>query len=1729
MTRYAQILILCILSICLIGGVVAAGTDGVTAPENGSMTVDPGLDVEPVETVVPLDEEAQATADETVTAAPNPASTIILGSATVEAGKHAVIPVSVANLTEIEGIGGWVFYNQGAGMVTSVNLTGPLAGANLTYNADHPGHLQFAITTTAPFTVGATPVQIAEIHFDTYRETSGSYSLYPEATYSTKFNESYFEHAVEGLLITTPPPLPDLVGYLDPAPPEYIKKYSNGTIYMNPTFVIGNIGVACVTDDIVNMVTFVGQSANYTVTDDIAAGANYTIFTDITIDPSYTGALNVVEVKDTGSVTLIITAGVDISPGTKKVSIDINPDHTIEELRYDNNYIEAQTTVTYTDLRPILDITLVSGLSSSNTTIQEDVLPGTYRVTYGVENKAPGVYSEPTWLRVSKNGVNTTDVIPALQPGENWTRTETINLDRYAGSVTYTVEANAAGPNGEEPKERIKYPDSGKVSKTVEKEYASFKPVTVIFPHTNVTSDVSRVVPIELTNISSAAPVVSFSIPVTYDPSVVSYQGYSGSGVSVSSTGYGRLLVKGDGLSLSTDTKVVDLWFRAQSESGRTSEIGSTKDAYVRTTNNRYLELDITKGALVQERFTDARVYLWAPTASPVDSNVTFTVYVYNSKATPVNVSANVTITGGTVLWSQDEVALGAYQSRYFWVDTWKPSATATYTLTARIDGDDNPGGNSANTTVRIVPYELNITPQNRQYWESYYGYNVTAVQDQYFSLGTYFTANQPGYVNASLSIWYANGTPVDLSKDRPFYLYYYPAKRQIYSYSSSWNSAMWYYIRPMELGTYNYSIDLESRGTQTYVNGTIVVREQNVDIKVLNSTTLDNETGGEIWFDVFNREPSEGREVVITAAAGAEGRTLQGLDYLIGYPHGCPEQTMSPALAVLRVKQYYESRGQLNDERNATYQAAMLEAYKQMKAPDGYNAQQLAKYKGTYGDGSGGWAWGRNSVPSMFYTLYPNYVFSELWQDMDKDPDYWGFNLTNTSEINLTASTVWLIDKQDNNTGGWYDWGYISNSYEWTGFISEKFVGEFDYLTPEGQRMVNESLNKSFDYLVRGNYEYQSATPVAYAVFGIDAIRDHYSDNATLNSTANTKLDELQNRLLALRRGDAVNGYYWSSWAYEDTANAVLALNRTGLPADNETVRGGIRYLVSVYDTNGRWGSTRGTAAVIEALTQVQIPSTVNFNVQIGVEDGSGTPIRAPQNYTFNNTNTRVSFKLSDAELTSLYGNTAGANRTGKITITGKTDTATDATKLVVAVQSRQKVPKSIAFATIPDEFIDPIATDLFLDVTVPAPETGIVVGETVDTVFTVNNTGDSRTILILEIPTGEGIAFDGSEMAADMAYYRDGGSKVYISHMYNATAQTLYVYPGSDNESQPSVVSGEVKNFYVPLNFTKSGDVSVEARIYPMYDDENMALGNAIAYVKGYGNLTHSVVDEDLAPLNADFYIDNMETPVASGASNITTEVLEGNHSVSIRHTSGTVTRTVNTTLTVNTGEATEYSAQIATDPTIPHISMVVGDAGDVRIMPPEINDTISEDSLYYWSAMTPAKKTFNSTISSTGGTATIAVEVPVVVREPTAVVNPGDRGWRPNSTSVNDSVTYRYHNTSGWQGPFDASGYISGGVLSIPDVDTGSIDQISVEFIGRPLGDVDGLLVNNVRVVDLRDVVKALRFVAEIPGAELSTTAKFYADVTNDGKVDLQDVVKALRFVAEMPDINEYYQPK
>ncbi len=207
-------------------------------------------------------------------------------------------------------------------------------------------------------------------------------------------------------------------------------------------------------------------------------------------------------------------------------------------------------------------------------------------------------------------------------------------------------------------------------------------------------------------------------------------------------------------------------------------------------------------------------------------------------------------------------------------------------------------------------------------------------------------------------------------------------------------------------------------------------------------------------------------------------------------------------------------------------------------------------------------------------------------------------------------------------------------------------------------------------------------------------------------------------------------------------------------------------------------------------------------------------------------------------------------ANSTAQVIVSGKSDVGTvDEAKLFVEVKSLEKVPQSIAFATIPEEFIDPIATDFTLDVAIPNSGYTLVEGNTADVEFTINNDGPGavdQTTMIIEIPITSRVNFTGSATGSNAAYYHNSGQKTYINHMYNATTGKLYVYPGSDDESKPSVAADASKTFYVPLTFEVYGNNSVEARAYPMYNDTWMAVADTTTYIKGYGNITLDAVDE-------------------------------------------------------------------------------------------------------------------------------------------------------------------------------------------------------------------------------------------------------------------------------------------
>jgi len=143
----------------------------------------------------------------------------------------------------------------------------------------------------------------------------------------------------------------------------------------------------------------------------------------------------------------------------------------------------------------------------------------------------------------------------------------------------------------------------------------------------------------------------------------------------------------------------------------------------------------------------------------------------------------------------------------------------------------------------------------------------------------------------------------------------------------------------------------------------------------------------------------------------------------------------------------------------------------------------------------------------------------------------------------------------------------------------------------------------------------------------------------------------------------------------------------------------------------------------------------------------------------------------------------------------------------------------------------------------------------------------------------------------------------------------------------------------------------------------------------------------------------------------------------------------------------------------------------------------------------------KSFNSTIASSGGRATISVEIPTLTRS-------------IGTVELNDTVVVRVHTASGWF-TVPSSGYsLAGGVLTLFNIDTADVDQVSIGFEGRRLGDVSGE-----GDVDLMDAVMVAR--ADIGLIDLTDQEKFYGDVTNVSEVTLDAAVKIARFDVGLTD--------
>ncbi|NLA25721.1 MAG: hypothetical protein GX879_12220, partial [Bacteroidales bacterium] len=216
-------------------------------------------------------------------------------SGTVDAGSQRVLPITVKSLKNAKEAYIYTEWNQTIINVTSVSLNATAQAAGVTlndwdlYRYEAFGYLYAYIgnmsnlntaswtplldlTVKANATSGRTPMNI-----------SGNLYMFPRENVEIMYRPALLEN---GQISITAPNKADLRAVLLD-PPQYVKKYADGSLHFDQTMIIENIGSKAVTEDFKVEARFGSTSEAFTITGGIAPGANITYYMTMNVVPGY--------------------------------------------------------------------------------------------------------------------------------------------------------------------------------------------------------------------------------------------------------------------------------------------------------------------------------------------------------------------------------------------------------------------------------------------------------------------------------------------------------------------------------------------------------------------------------------------------------------------------------------------------------------------------------------------------------------------------------------------------------------------------------------------------------------------------------------------------------------------------------------------------------------------------------------------------------------------------------------------------------------------------------------------------------------------------------------------------------------------------------------------------------------------------------------------------------------------------------------------------------------------------------------------------------------------------------------------------------------------------------------------------------------------------------------------------------------------------------------------------
>jgi subtilisin family serine protease len=872
---------------------------------------------------------------------------------------------------------------------------------------------------------------------------------------------------------------------------------------------------------------------------------------------------------------------------------------------------------------------------------------------------------------------------------------------------------------------------------------------------------------------------------------------------------------------------------------------------------------------------------------------------------------------------------------------------------------------------------------------------------------------------------------------------------------------------------------DKSSDTTRVYIPKTRTTDQAAVvvsDDTTTNSAelTISNHRSGEKNTTITVRnETTYEHELAISVQAGAEGRTLQGLEYLFNYPNYCVEQTTSPMIAALETDQYYRNR---TDQGSYDRQKVNVSVARGMaRMSSGSNAQHS----------NGSWSmYGNDPSGDLFYTMYGFFGTTAVRNDPVQSRNTVSGEQdvsTSLAATDFNETVHWIRTVQNNETGALEEDGYFLDSDPaMTGFalIAIDQAGPFNSST---ERVATDVRADAARYLVSsqdssGSWDDGNTKTTAMAVWGLQSVADAGTGNQTLDGQVNRSIDDGTAWLLDAQSDSgawtADEGTYWSSSGASSSATAwtLLALNETGVSAENESLVLGTEFLVNIYEEDGSWGDTESSALAIRALNRVgQGLGSVDRTVEVEIGDDDGPIIKT---VSVNGTQNVVRLSLTKEELEQLRDGSQvkpiSVNPVGGGT--GNVIVAVNNDQVVNKLEYRENQQELGLLDTTSNGaglalLAEDDGGDQPFSVSVDTPA-NFSTGDSQTLSVTVTNHDETDDMLspIVEIPLTSN--FDATKPLSATARFDGTERRIRVKNSTITTGDAITVY-GRE------VPAGESRTYDIDLTVPSPGDMAVQVQVKPMYNESLTVNTTETIDVSGVGSMNVEVVNQSNSRVTAaNISIGNSETE----ANAVSRDLTEGTYKVKAR-TNSTVFPDVDVPLS---SFGTANVSFVTPPPSLEDPALVAQTGEGIRIS----GGSTDRSTLAAANATTAEKSQLVFNVStSAGGNKTAVIQVNESV----------ERAFRENGSR---SISVE---SEGGEAEVISEDPGRDGNATTLTINTNGEARMNITYKGNRLGDVNGD--DNVTGDDAETIA------SDVASSDVTSE---YGDVNNDGQVTAADAM-------------------